>query len=138
MITRQQAIGLTFRDHVHFTGGTNRNPQSRPCTAVLGPKGGVKVNVIDCRVNGSVQTWKTRPTEFRVPIKYGMREYGEINHTNAEHWHLASECDEKYMQTLCYACGWTSGADWTHDHLIVNGKPCRNAVVSTPPQHPRY
>jgi hypothetical protein len=24
------------------------------------------------RVNGKVQLWKTRPTDFRVPLKYGL------------------------------------------------------------------
>ena len=33
-----------------------------------------------CKVTGAVQTWKTRPGHFRVPVKRGMREYGEITH----------------------------------------------------------
>ena len=30
------------------------------------------------RRNGKTQTWKTRPGEFRVPVKCGMYTYGEI------------------------------------------------------------
>jgi hypothetical protein len=28
------------------------------------------------RVNGAVKRWKREPDRFRVPIKYGMYEYG--------------------------------------------------------------
>jgi hypothetical protein len=34
------------------------------------------------RRNGKTQTWKTRPTHFRIPIKFGFKNYGEINHDN--------------------------------------------------------
>lgn len=39
-------------------------------------------NLWSCRRNGKTQTWKTRPNEFRIPIKYGFRFYGEITHEN--------------------------------------------------------
>jgi hypothetical protein len=26
------------------------------------------------RINGKTQTWKTRPADFRIPVKYGFRE----------------------------------------------------------------
>lgn len=32
------------------------------------------------RRNGKTQTWKTRPGEFRIPIKAGFRTCGEITH----------------------------------------------------------
>ena len=35
------------------------------------------------RRNGATKTWKTRPTEFRIPIKHGMYDYGYI--TQADH-----------------------------------------------------
>lgn len=34
------------------------------------------------RVNGQVKTWKTRPNDFRLPIKRGMREFGYIDQIN--------------------------------------------------------
>lgn len=35
------------------------------------------------RVNGSVKTWKTDPNRIRIPLKRGLREYGEL--TNGTH-----------------------------------------------------
>lgn len=32
-----------------------------------------KGNPVMCRVTGKVQTWKTRPNEFVIPVKYGLR-----------------------------------------------------------------
>lgn len=40
------------------------------------------------RVNGKVQTWKTRPNEVRVPIKRGMYEYGYITESDLNDWTL--------------------------------------------------
>ena len=38
------------------------------------------------RRNGRTQTWKTRPDDFRVPIKHGLYSYGEITPANAHEW----------------------------------------------------
>ncbi len=35
-------------------------------------------NLWSCRRNGRTQTWKTRPNDFRIPIKYGFKEYGQV------------------------------------------------------------
>lgn len=35
------------------------------------------------RVSGRCQTWKTRPDEFRLPVKYGMYQSLDINERNA-------------------------------------------------------
>ena len=35
-----------------------------------------------CRRNGKTQLWKTRPDDFRIPIKYGFKSYGEIDQGN--------------------------------------------------------
>lgn len=35
---------------------------------------------IKVRRNGKTQTWKTRPSEFRIPLKAGLYMYGEITH----------------------------------------------------------
>jgi hypothetical protein len=40
------------------------------------------------RVNGKVQTWKTRPNEIRIPIKRGMYEYGYITQSDLDDWTL--------------------------------------------------
>lgn len=39
-------------------------------------------NLWQVRRNGRTQTWKTRPNDFRIPIKIGFRQYGEIDHNN--------------------------------------------------------
>lgn len=44
---------------------------------------------IEVRVSGRCQTWKTRPTEFKVPIKYGLYESSYITHENAAEWEVA-------------------------------------------------
>ena len=41
------------------------------------------------RRNGKTQTWKTRPNEFRIPVKYGLYGYGDITHDNCHEWVLA-------------------------------------------------
>lgn len=35
-------------------------------------------NLWTVRRNGRTQTWKTRPNDFRIPIKYGFRGTGAI------------------------------------------------------------
>ena len=40
------------------------------------------------RVTGAVKLWKTRPTHFRVPIKHGLYQSGEITHENKDDWTL--------------------------------------------------
>ncbi len=37
-------------------------------------------NFWSCRRNGKTQTWKTRPGQFRIPVKIGFRSYGELTH----------------------------------------------------------
>jgi hypothetical protein len=41
---------------------------------------------VGVRRNGSTKTWKTRPGEFRIPVKYGMYEYFYITDKNADEW----------------------------------------------------
>lgn len=62
------------------------------CERFTGPRGGVKMDQTRVRRSGKTQTWKTRPGEFRIPVKYGMYESGEITHHNAADFHLPSEC----------------------------------------------
>ncbi len=38
------------------------------------------------RRNGKTQTWKTRPNDFRIPIKHGLYDYGNITQDNANEW----------------------------------------------------
>lgn len=34
------------------------------------------------RRNGRTQTWKTRPNDFRIPVKAGLRSTAQITHDN--------------------------------------------------------
>lgn len=44
------------------------------------------------RVNGAIKLWKTRPMEFRLPIKFGLRSYYYITDLNCGEFHLAENC----------------------------------------------
>jgi hypothetical protein len=37
------------------------------------------------KINGQVKTWKTRPGNIQVPVKYGMYEYAYIEMVNGEY-----------------------------------------------------
>lgn len=41
-------------------------------------RGTTSANAWRCRRNGKTQLWKTRPTEFRIPVKAGMYTYGNV------------------------------------------------------------
>jgi len=62
------------------------------CRSWLGRKGGYHEQCERWRRNGATQTWKTRPHEFRVPVKYGQYGYGQITHRDAALFHPASRC----------------------------------------------
>ena len=85
MITKEQAIKLgsgELREDIHYSG----------CRLIVGPRGGKKYKIERWRVNGKCQTWVTRPSEFRLPIKYGLKTYHDINQYNCTSFHLASDC----------------------------------------------
>lgn len=44
------------------------------------------------RRNGQTKLWKTRPDEFRTPVKYGLYDYFYIDQHNAHQFHVESEC----------------------------------------------
>jgi hypothetical protein len=59
-------------------------PFHQPCESVRGP--------VRWRRNGKTQTWKTRPTEFKIPVKYGLRTYDYITQDNAKLVHTVEDC----------------------------------------------
>ena len=63
------------------------------CSKTVGPRGGVTENVTRYRKSGMLKTWKTRPNDFRMPVKYGMRNHYYIDQGNCDQFHFASECD---------------------------------------------
>lgn len=44
------------------------------------------------RRNGKPITYKTRPDDWRAPIKHGLKGYGYISADNAHEFHVAAEC----------------------------------------------
>lgn len=45
------------------------------------------------RRNGATQTWVTRPADFRIPVKHGLRDYGQITDGTASDWNVADALD---------------------------------------------
>lgn len=88
MITKEQAIALgkgTLHAEIHCE-------VMRKCIRIVGKRGGITQKNVRVRPSGKCQTWKTRPNEFRLPVKYGLYENGAITHENAGSFHLADEC----------------------------------------------
>lgn len=44
------------------------------------------------RRNGQTKLWKTRPNDFRIPIKHGLHAYSYLDQDNAHLFHLEEEC----------------------------------------------
>lgn len=44
------------------------------------------------RRNGATKTWVTRPDDFKVPVKFGLYQYGYITPANATHFHTEESC----------------------------------------------
>lgn len=85
MITKEQAI--------EAGEGRNRYFHYGICKKDIGPRGGETLKVEVWRANGKCQTWKTRPNEFKLPIKHGLRDYGYLHHHNACEFHLEVDCE---------------------------------------------
>lgn len=66
MITKEQAMTL---NDFHFQ--------------ISNPKNKHYLGWRRCRRSGMTKTWKTRPEEFKVPVKYGLYESFYITHENA-------------------------------------------------------
>ena len=72
MITLEIAQTLRHRQEVHHITAKNADDKT-PLRAF---------------VTGRCKTWKGRPGHFRVPIKRGLWEHGEITQTNCADWKL--------------------------------------------------
>lgn len=49
-----------------------------------------KGNPVKCRVSGRLKTWKTRPDDFRLPVKWGLNKSFYITPENIEFWEIPS------------------------------------------------
>ena len=43
---------------------------------------------IRCRVNGKCKTWKTRPNDWELPVKFGLRDCFYISPANCNDWEI--------------------------------------------------
>lgn len=57
---------------------------------------------VRCRATGKCKTWKTRPDDFRLPVKYGLRHSFYITPANAHEWEAieSEKVDVKVPITL--------------------------------------
>lgn len=84
MITKDQAMSCTqFKQIAELTGEVKLAYGSM--SMVFVSDGGIKPldKPAKWRANGKCKTWKTRPEEFKLPIKHGLYGYGYITHENA-------------------------------------------------------
>jgi len=86
MITKGIAMDQkTQWAEIHYTG-------KHECKKVVGPRGGEKITITRVRASGKCQTWKRDLNRFRLPVKHGLYESGEITQDNCGDFHLASDC----------------------------------------------
>ena len=71
MITKQQAIDADIGHVFHHI--SIKNSSFEP---------------VRCRKNGKVKVWKTRPEEFKMPVKHGLYDHFYITENNAGEWNL--------------------------------------------------
>jgi hypothetical protein len=74
-MTREQAMNAQYRQEFHHV--TLKNADGTPMRA---------------RVNGRCKTWKTRPDDFRLPMKHGLYECFYVDETNAGDWVDGNGC----------------------------------------------
>ncbi len=70
MISKVTAQAAQYRDIFHHS--EERNSDGTPTR---------------CRVNGVCKVWKTRPNEYRLPVKQGMYGHGYITEENGGEWY---------------------------------------------------
>ena len=71
MITKEIALTLRHGQILHHK--TLKNADKTPMRV---------------RVTGKVKTWKTRPAEFKLPVKHGLYDSFYITEYNAEQWEV--------------------------------------------------
>ena len=72
MVTKEDSLKFDRFCHVSKTQGRGKN-----------------IKPLTVRRNGQTKTWKTRPNEFSIPVKYGLYEFGYITHLNCHEWEIA-------------------------------------------------
>jgi hypothetical protein len=70
-MTKAQAMALEYREILYHTTQEDSRGES-----------------LECRVNGKCKTWKTRPDNFKLPVKYGLYDHFYITQDNADEWSI--------------------------------------------------
>ena len=73
MVTKNMAVAMRHGEVLHDS--TILNADKSPAR---------------CRVNGKCKTWKTRPLDFRLPVKYGLKKCFYVTPSNAAEWSATS------------------------------------------------
>ena len=71
MIDKKIAENLNYGDILHHI--SEKNADGTP---------------VRCRVNGVCKIWKTRPSDFKLPVKHGLRLCFYISPSNGNEWSL--------------------------------------------------
>ena len=69
------------------------------CTCKVGPRNGRYYSQEIWRINGRIKTWKTRPLDFKIPIKFGLYDYGYITPENCHLFHSSESCQIKEVRS---------------------------------------
>lgn len=97
-ITLEEAKNLSYRTVLHHV--VERNADGTPQR---------------WRVNGKPKTWKTRPDEVRVPLKYGLRGHGYLTEHDLDDFALSAEDAEAIRVDRKFPDG--EFMDWVHETL---------------------
>lgn len=101
MITIEQAKALHRTMVIH-------DEVSRPCSSPQGP--------FKWRVNGRVQFWVRSPERFRIPVKHGLYEYGQITEGASPMLHLEQDCTAPDQQVTGSYRNHAVGCDRPYEH----------------------
>lgn len=86
MNTINREIALTLRHGQQLIHAHVKNADGTPMRA---------------RVNGRCQTWATRPDEWRLPCKHGLKQCFDLDHTNAHYWFVVDNNPAVGSQLTC-------------------------------------
>jgi hypothetical protein len=75
MITK--LIAVTARHREEFYHVSAKNADGSP---------------VRCRVNGKCRTWSTRPNDWQLPVKHGLKLCFYIGPDNAHEWREEESC----------------------------------------------
>tara|TARA_Y100000310_G_C20578648_1_gene761816 strand:- start:387 stop:608 length:222 start_codon:yes stop_codon:yes gene_type:complete len=67
------------------------------CEKHIGLRGGVRVISQVWRRNGKTKVWKSRPDNYRVPVKHGLYNYTYVTHFNLL-WHVEEDCPVVFQE----------------------------------------